>query len=196
MGMSPNNSIAVWDILVRIFHWTLVACFAIAYFLEGEYINLHVLVGSIIVGLLLFRLIWGFIGTPYSRFADFLFTPMQVIEHLLSIVRRNNKRVLGHTPAGSYMIFALLIGLALLTLSGVLMHGLIDNAGPLAGFTANLSYDSEALIREAHEVLANLLLLMVVLHIGGVLAESLLHRESLIISMITGKKRPNSQEEQ
>lgn len=167
--------VLVWDLPVRAFHWALVASFAGAYWLsESERLrNIHVNLGYLVLGLVAFRVIWGFIGTPYARFRSFLFTPREALDYLRSLVRGSDRRFLGHNPAGSFAIWAIL-GLAALT-----------------GATGYATYNEIGgdLVEEVHEVLANAWLWVVGIHVAGVVLSSLLHRENLVAAMITGYKR-------
>jgi cytochrome b len=165
----------VWDLPVRFFHWALVASFAGAYWLsESERLrNVHVNLGYVVLGLVAFRVIWGFIGTPYARFQSFLFSPREVLDYLRTLFSPSARRFLGHNPAGSYAIWAIL-GLAALT--------------GATGYATYNEIGGDAL-EEVHEFLANAWLWVVGIHVSGVLLSSLLHRENLVGAMITGYKR-------
>lgn len=166
--------ILVWDIPTRIFHWVLALSFAGA-FLTAEterYRDLHLSLGYLMLGLIAFRLIWGFLGSRYARFSSFTFRPGEVVAYLKSLLNREPRHYLGHNPAGAVAIF-LLLGLTLLTgLSGILLY---------------FEVGGEA-FEEVHEAAANGMLAVVVIHIAGVFVSSLLHRENLVRSMITGYK--------
>ena len=186
--MNKPREIDVWDPLVRVFHWTLVSAFAIAWLTEDEWMTLHSYAGYVIFALLLFRLIWGVVGPRYARFSDFVKSPAAVMGYLKDLVRFRARRYIGHNPAGGAMIVALLLSLIATTLSGMLAYGAVG-LGPMTGlFLNHSSYGSEWL-EEIHEFFANFTLLLVVLHVGGVILESLLHRENLVRSMLTGIKR-------
>jgi cytochrome b len=177
-GAAPGKNalqIRVWDLPVRAFHWALVASFAGAYWWsDSERLrNVHVNLGYIVLGLVAFRVFWGFVGTPYARFRTFLFTPREALAYVRSLFRGSDRRFLGHNPAGSFAIWAIL-GLAALT--GVTGYATYNEIGgdPL---------------EELHEFLANAWLWVVGIHVSGVLLSSLLHRENLVAAMITGYKR-------
>jgi cytochrome b len=180
------ESVPVWDPLIRIFHWSLVGFFLLAYFTEDELLTVHVYAGYAVAGLIVFRLIWGSIGTRHARFTDFVTGPARLTRYLGQLVTGRAPRYLGHNPAGAAMIIALLASLTLATLTGfVLIAG--EGAGPLAAtIFANLSGEA---FEEAHEFFANLTLFLVVIHVVGVLISSFLHQENLIKSMVTGRKR-------
>jgi cytochrome b len=183
-----NNTVKVWDPLVRIGHWTLVICFFTAYFTEDDLLTAHVWAGYVIAAVVCFRLIWGFVGTRHARFVDFVRTPPVTFRYLADLARKRSQRYLGHNPAGGAMILALLIALAGTVFSGVMVYGLEDGAGPLAGWLVENSAREE-LWEEIHEVLANLTLLLVGVHVAGVLYSTYVHRENLVKAMITGRKR-------
>lgn len=186
--MKEFTKIQVWDPLVRIFHWLLVASVAIAYFLEDERLNLHVLAGSTVFGLIVFRLIWGVIGTGYSRFAEFACSFSKVKEHLSDLVRLQPKQHLGHTPAGSAMIVLLLAGLLVLSLSGSMLYGMENSSLFFSGPISGIDLETMMLIENVHGLTADLLALLVLFHVAGVLAESLLQKQNLVHAMITGYK--------
>ena len=188
--MNATQEVKVWDPLVRIFHWSLVIAFFIAYFTEEDQLRLHVWAGYTVLGLIVFRLVWGFIGPRYAQFTDFIYPPAQIMAYFKALLRREDPRYLGHNPAGGVMILALLVILLLTCLVGLALYGIEEHAGPLAGLMAGASEQTEETLEEAHEFLANLAMLLVVFHVVGVIAESLIHRENLIRAMFTGRKRP------
>jgi len=210
--MTTRNEIKVWDPLVRIFHWSLVAAFTIAYLSEDDWQDTHVLAGYTVAGLVAFRIVWGFIGPQHARFTDFVFSPSRVIGYLKDMVAFRAKRYIGHNPAGGVMVIALLLSLAATTLTGMKLYAVEENAGPFAQIQIeNISPISTAVAdddgdeygegregkgegddevwEELHEFFANFTLLLVFLHIAGVMFSSLEHGENLPRAMVTGKKR-------
>lgn len=186
--MDHQADIKVWDPLVRLFHWTLVGAFAIAWLTEDEWLGLHAYAGYVVGALLLFRLIWGVLGSRYARFSDFVKSPARVVGYLRDLAQFRAERTIGHNPAGGAMIIALLIMLLLTTLTGLLAYG-ATGGGPLAEpLFANMTYGSE-LFEEIHEFFANFTLILVVVHLLGVGFGSYLHKENLVRAMITGNKR-------
>lgn len=187
MKTDTPQEIRVWDPAVRLFHWTLATAFLVAYFTEDEFQWLHNNAGYLIGGLLVFRLLWGFLGPRHARFGDFVRPPAQVVAYLREAVRFRAPRYIGHNPAGGAMILAMLVCLTLTVTSGIALYGTTDFAGPLAGaLTGELAAD---VLKEVHEVAANLTLILVVFHVGGVVFSSLEHGENLVKAMITGRKR-------
>lgn len=168
-----NDRILVWDFPTRVFHWALVANVLFA-FLTGDserWRDLHVTAGYTLIGLLIFRVTWGFIGSRYARFRAFPFSPAAVPAYLMRLLARRDESYVGHNPAGSVMIYLLLAGIAIACASGWLAYTL----------------DSE-LLGEGHEFVANSLLVLAGLHVVGAVLSSLVHRENLVKSMVTGYK--------
>lgn len=202
------NEIKVWDPLVRIFHWSLVTTFAIAWVTGDEESRLHELAGYAVIGLVLVRIVWGFIGTRYARFSDFVHRPSAVLGYAGEMLNENPRRYIGHNPLGGMMILALLVSLLATGMTGLAMQ----QTGEGTGFFASLSSpmpdlltpamadddehkrarkrkkDNHEVWEELHEFFANLTLLLVVLHIAGVIVGSLMHRENLVRAMLTGRK--------
>ncbi|WP_242521629.1 cytochrome b/b6 domain-containing protein [Motiliproteus sp. SC1-56] len=189
--MGPDRWVRVWDPLVRLFHWSLAGFFLIAYLTEDDWLDLHSVAGYAVVGLLLFRVAWGFIGTRHARFTDFVASPGTVGRYLGSLLRGQPAHYEGHNPAGGLMILLMLVVLALTCFTGVVTLA-SEGLGPLSGtFLAGLS---EELFEELHEGLANLMLGLVVVHVAGVLVSSLAHHENLVRAMITGRKRARQEQ--
>jgi cytochrome b len=193
-NMNASNKIKVWDPLVRVFHWTLASAFFIAYITEEDYIVLHTWAGYIVAGLVLFRILWGMVGTRYARFSSFVFSPGKVSKYLKETLQLRAKRYLGHNPAGGAMIILLLVSLLLTAISGMAVYAAEDNAGPLAVWLGTVGHSWEEGFEEVHEFFANFTMLLVLFHVAGVIVESLLHKENLVLSMFNGYKRAESTE--
>ncbi len=186
--MIKPTQIKVWDPVVRFFHWSLVSAFLIAYVTEEDLLTVHTWAGYLIAGLLVIRIIWGFIGTHYARFSDFIYSPSTIIQFLKNTLALRAKRYLGHNPAGGAMVILLIISLLLTTTSGILLLGAEEQAGLVAHwFTRAGGFWGKAL-EELHEFFANFTLLLVFLHIAGVIVESLIHKENLVSAMLNGFK--------
>jgi cytochrome b len=181
------REIKVWDIAVRLFHWSLAAMFVLAYVSGEEWEKVHVIAGYMIGVFIVFRVLWGFIGTRHARFSDFVRSPATVREYLGQMLRFRAPRYVGHNPAGGAMVIALLTALAITVITGIALHGAQDFAGPLAGvLRGELASD---LLEGSHELAANLSVFLILLHVAGVLFSSLEHGENLIRAMITGRKK-------
>ena len=137
--MSNTSTVQVWDLLIRIFHWSLLICFIIAYLTSEEENIWHIYSGYAVLGLIVFRLIWGLIGTRYARFNNFIYPPAAVFTYLKELLNRTPRHYAGHNPAGGWMIIALLISLFLVTISGLQLYAIEEGLGPLAGNTGSLT---------------------------------------------------------
>ena len=166
--------ILVWDLPTRVFHWLLAASFLGAFLTSDSerYRDIHVVLGYTMLGLIVFRLLWGVIGTRYARFSSFPIAPRRVLEYLKSLFTRSPQHHLGHNPAGSLAIYAIL-GLALL--AGATGYAALNEVG--GGWP-----------EELHEGASNAMLGLIVVHIGAVIVSSLIHSENLVASMLNGYK--------
>ena len=180
-----KKSVRVWDPLVRIFHWTLVLSFAVAWVSADEFDTLHFWAGYTIAALVAFRVVWGVIGTRHARFTDFIYRFSTIKSYLIDLAALRPKHYLGHNPAGGLMVVILLLSLGLLTFTGMASVA-IDGIGPLAGTWVESI--SGHWMEDVHEAVANLVLAFVLFHIAGVLVSSLVHGENLVRAMINGKK--------
>ena len=214
--MDEKGTVRVWDVIVRLGHWVLVVAFFVAYFTEDDFLTQHVLAGYVVGAVVCIRLLWGFVGTKHARFSDFVRSPTATLSYVGDLFARRAKRYIGHNPAGGAMVVALLISLSVTTFSGLVIYAIEENAGPLSGWVVEypnpdaISFSAiayadddehedeeheedalEEFWEEVHEIFANLTLLLVGLHIAGVIFSSYYHKENLIRSMITGRKRMN-----
>lgn len=175
MTSPSHHPVRVWDLPVRVFHWLLAFSFAGAYITaESDGWRLvHVTLGYTVAGLVVFRLVWGLVGTRHARFAGFVRGPRAVARYIGSLLRGQPEHHVGHNPAGALAIVGLL-GLALLVAA--------------SGWA---TYDELAgeWLEEVHELLANLMLGLVIVHVAGVLVSSRMHEENLVRGMFTGFKR-------
>ncbi len=210
MRNDDSAQVYVWDLLVRVLHWSLVVAFTIAFVTEDDTLTLHVWAGYAVGALVVVRVVWGFVGPTHARFGDFVYQPRKALDYLKALATFRAKRYLGHSPAGGAMVVVLLIALALTVSSGILLHGARNHAGPLAEWfpppVAAAPEPSTAgaprrprrsptarALDQVHDVLANLTLALVLVHLGGVALASLVHRENLPKSMLTGTKRGSVQ---
>ncbi len=195
-----GSTVPVWDPLVRVFHWGLVAAVAAAWLTADETQPAHEIAGYAVAALIGVRLVWGFAGSRFARFAQFLRGPKATVAYLGDILRGRERRHLGHNPAGAAMIVALLLCLSGTAFTGWLIAGpdrvalLPDLPGIVAPAWADDDREGrgegrDEALEEVHEVLANLTLLLIALHVGGVVLASVRHRETLVRAMVTGRKR-------
>jgi cytochrome b len=204
----------VWDPIVRLFHWSLVLAFIVAYATGEEESAIHTNAGYIILVLLLTRIIWGFIGSQHARFSDFVSSPSSAIGYIKGLFSRQHpKRYLGHNPAGGWMIFALIFSLGMTIFTGLKLEategrGLLAESGDTivmqsyrnietddyeneherSEYYEHENEEGEELWEEIHEFFANFTLFLVMLHVGGVLFSSIREHQNLIKSMVTGYK--------
>jgi len=178
----------IWDLPTRLFHWTLAGSFALAW-LSAEsdsWRALHVFCGYLMLGLLAFRLLWGFAGSHYARFATFCFGPRAGLAYFKQVLSGQASRHVGHNPAGSLAIYLLLLLTLLAGVTGVLTLGAEEQHGLATGW---LALSQAKLLKSLHEAVTTAMLLLVLGHIAGVLVESWLHRENLARAMLTGIKQ-------
>jgi cytochrome b len=170
-----TETVRVWDLPTRLFHWSLATSFAVAFITsESEKLrDIHVLAGYSLAGLIAFRILWGFVGGSHSRFADFLPTPAKVIGYLKSLLAGTPQHYVGHNPAGAVAIFLLLA------------------CGIAAAASGWMTYEEIGghFMEEVHEAAANGMMAVVAIHIAGVIVSSWLHDENLVKAMITGWKK-------
>ena len=186
--LNHPNLVKVWDPFVRVFHWTLVLSFMIAFIVEEDYLAIHTFAGYTVLILILLRIVWGLIGPQHARFSDFIYSTETIKQFLKDTLSFKAKRYLGHNPAGGAMILLMIISLLLTTLTGIAVYGAEEQAGPMASwFSQSHEFWGEA-FEETHEFFANFTLLLVFIHVAGVLIESMIHKENLVKSMITGTK--------
>jgi cytochrome b len=174
-GVTPPATVKVWDLFVRVFHWSLVSLFVVAYATGDEIEQVHVATGYAIAGLLVLRVAWGFVGPRYARFSNFVRPPREVLSYLRAMILMRAPRHLGHNPAGGAMIVALIACLAATCITGLMM-------------TTDAFWGAEW-VEDAHEALANLSVGLAALHVLGALIASFAHGENLVKAMITGRKR-------
>jgi cytochrome b len=180
--LNPDRSagtpqIYVWDPFVRVFHWSLVAGFTIAYFTEGDLLNLHVWSGYVVGLLIVARVLWGFIGPSHARFSDFIYDPATTFRYV---------RDLGHSPGGGAMVVLLLLFVAATVVTGLVVYGGDQQAGPLAGM---FSKETGEAMEGVHDLIANITLALVLVHVSAAILASFVHRENLPRAMVTGYKR-------
>lgn len=213
-GSETAARVRVWDLFVRVSHWTVAVAFFVAYLTEDDLLTVHVWAGYTIGVLVVMRILWGFVGPKHARFSDFVRGPVKVWKYLIDLITFRAKRYLGHSPAGGAMVLLLFAGLIATVWTGLELHAVENNAGPLAVVSVEdrtavkvapipLVLVSEGehedvegedgkkheFWEELHEFLANLTLFLVILHVGGVVLASLVHRENLAQSMVSGYKR-------
>ena len=167
--------IKVWDLVVRVFHWSLVGLFATAWYSGGIWDNPHLVAGYFVFALVAARIVWGFVGSRYARFSDFVYEPRVVLRYMADMVRMRAPRYLGHNPVGGLMVITLLATLMVICITGVMM-------------TTDAFWGVEW-VDNLHATASTFALFLVGLHVAGVVFSSIEHKENLVRAMITGLKR-------
>jgi len=180
--------VRVWDVPVRLFHWLLLALLGFSWWSGeqgNEWMEYHGWSGYAILTLVLFRIVWGFVGSDSARFAHFVRGPSASYAYFRSVLQRRPKAFLGHNPLGGWMILSLLLVLLVQAVTGLL--GNDDNAyeGPLSHW---LRHSTSSLITTLHAYNFDLLLGLIGLHVAAVLTHQLLRRDDMIKAMFTGVK--------
>lgn len=173
---TSGQEVRVWDPVVRVFHWTVVAGCLLNLFVFEDGKAIHRNIGYAVAGVLAIRIVWGFIGTRHARFVDFVPGPAGLMRYLKALLRADEPRYVGHNPAGAVVMLGLMALLAGVSVTGWML-------------TLDANFGSESL-EEVHEVLANAILIVAGFHAAAALFASWRHRENLVWSMVTGRKRP------
>lgn len=172
--MQSSKKVVVWDRFVRVFHWSLVTSFFVAYFSTESIDWVHKGFGYAALALIAGRIFWGFAGKGHARFSDFVPTPGKLFRYVAAVLRGREPRYLGHNPAGAMMILFLLCMVTGIGVTGWMMT--------LDAFWGN------GTVEDTHVLLVDLTVAAVVLHVSAAIYESLRHRENLVLSMVTGTK--------
>lgn len=169
--------IKVWDSLTRLFHWLLAAAFfaafGIAQFVEDEnpFFSVHMVLGLVIGFMVILRIVWGCVGSKYARFSSFLFRPRDLFVYIKGVFAGGEKRYVGHNPGASYTILTMLVLLGGLAATGVLMQ------------------NDDEVLEALHAFFAYAMIATVFVHLSGVIAHTMRHRENIIFSMVSGTKK-------
>lgn len=194
---------ALWDVVVRASHWVIAVVVIGNALITRPGGVAHVWLGWIGMAFLILRLLWGFIGTPEARFSAFPLRPRAAVTHLVELASGRPSSYASHNPAGAMMVYALWASLAVVIVTGLM---LTDFATPLqvaarqaavssgdwsvlAGHGAALSRQTARTIKGVHELMANLMLILAVIHVAGVALESRMMRRNLVPAMIAGQRR-------
>ena len=182
------KQILVWDTPTRLFHWLLVICFAGAWVSSSSdrWLSIHIFLGYLMLGLIAFRLVWGLVGGRYARFTSFVVSPRAAWHYLRDLLAGRDRQYLGHNPAASLAIIAMLVLGVALALTGMFTQGGEERQGAVPGL---LSIGAGGWMKEAHESIAILMLLTVGGHLTGIVVGSWLHKENLALTMLTGMKQ-------
>lgn len=186
--ITENKQIKIWDLPVRIFHWLLVLTIIAAYATNSlgvSYFKYHVWCGYMVIVLVCFRVLWGFVGTYHARFTSFIRNPVTAFKYAMSYFKRNSSHYAGHNPLGAVMVVILLVGLLVQAISGLFANDEIFNLGPLYGYVSN---ELSLRLTSLHRQLFYWILGAIALHVLAVLVHVFFKRENIIKAMLTGKK--------
>ena len=183
----PNLLMRVWDAPTRLFHWLLVLLVVFSYIsAQEDWIELHFLSGYTILTLLLFRLVWGFVGSDTSRFGNFLRNPLEGLKHLAHFTRREPDTEVGHNAAGGWMVIAMLLVLGAQVTTGLFSR---QDDGLDAPLAHHLSKSVSNQLTGLHGTIFNIILALVGLHVVAIVAYAVVKRHDLVRPMVTGRKR-------
>lgn len=187
--MQEPAPITVWDLPTRIFHWALVALILLQY-LSGEFgllsMDWHFRLGYATLALILFRVLWGFFGSSTSRFSHFVRGPAEVWRYTVALMQGRVRGAVGHNPLGGWSVLLMIASVALQTVTGLFSTDDLDTTGPLA---ARVSERAVKWMTRIHHWNRYALLLLIVLHLGAVLAHWVWRRDNLVAPMVHGRKR-------
>ncbi|WP_439395649.1 cytochrome b/b6 domain-containing protein [Bradyrhizobium sp. PMVTL-01] len=172
---TASRTVVVWDLPLRLWHWAFAASILAAWFTPTVYDRLHRIVGYTALGLLAFRLVWGFWGSRYSRFRMVGVRLRAAPRYLWNLRRGIIGRYIGLNPAGTLMLVALLLAVAVSAITGAM--------------SVTVTFFGLWWVEDTHRYSSDAVIVLVVLHVLGVLLMALLQRENLIRAMITGRKR-------
>lgn len=182
-----QQKLLIWDLPLRLFHWAF-ACTILALWYtaeqEGEFIELHMQLGYFALGLVIFRIIWGLVGTKHAKFSSFIPTPKSLYHYLL-IQSSPAKPIAGHNPLGALMILLMLFLVLIQAISGLFIDDDIFSSGPYYG---TISKEAENLMRFLHHNIFDLILASIVLHLSAIAYYWRVKKLNLVSAMITGKK--------
>jgi cytochrome b len=182
------QTIRVWDLPTRLFHWLLAAAvvgLVITANIGGNWMNWHLRLGYAVLALLMFRLVWGFVGGHWSRFGSFLYAPSSVSAYLRGRARPEHR--VGHTPLGALSVFALLLVLLAQVTTGLMSDDEIAFFGPLVRF---VSGDTVAAATSYHKNIGKFIVIaLVVLHVAAILFYKWVKKDGLVRPMVLGDKQ-------
>lgn len=181
-----NLPMPIWDLPVRLFHWILVALLGYMWWSgKNGWLESHKIAGYAILSLLVFRVVWGFVGSDTARFLFFLRSPFEALRHLARITKREPDHELGHNAAGGWMVLGLLGLLFAQVLTGLAANDDVSIEGPLARWVGKATSDW---LTSWHHFMFKVIQVAVVLHVLAIIIYAVLKRHDLVRPMITGKK--------
>lgn len=188
LSTTSRRAVTVWDLPTRLFHWALVLLVAFSWWSGeqgGDWLKWHFWSGYSILTLLIFRIVWGFVGSATARFSQFVRGPGAGIAHLRELAGKHEPRDIGHNAVGGWMVVALIVALLAQAVTGLFADDDILTMGPLAEL---VSSDVRSKLTTVHGILINVILLMVAAHVLAVLGYWIFRSQNLIKPMFTGRK--------
>jgi cytochrome b len=185
-AMDREPQVRVWDIPIRLFHWSVVVLLCLSWFSADQgYMRVHLVSGLALLTLLFFRIAWGLVGSTTARFSNFLHPPRRVVGYLKGLAGGDKIFHAGHNPAGGWMVLGLIAVLLAQVATGLFANDGVRFHGPLALL---VSEDASTRLTDIHGLIFNLILLLVWCHIVAVGFYLLVRGDNLIWPMVTGKK--------
>lgn len=191
----PSKTIKVWDLPVRIFHWSLVVLFVTAYVtnsLGGDYFIYHLWSGYALIILVSFRIVWGLVGTYHARFSHFVKNPVATTKYALSVFKKKDTHYLGHNPLGAVMVVFLLVAILVQAITGLFTNDEIFNVGPLYAY---INDELSLQLTSLHRQLFYWILGAIALHIIAVIVHVVFKRDNIVRAMFSGNKNLPTQED-
>ncbi|CAH1044669.1 cytochrome b/b6 domain-containing protein [Halomonas sp. TD01] len=193
---NDRKQLAVWDVFIRLFHWCLLAAVIISFYTTKTNgapflfpIEVHAQAGYIIIGLLVFRVLWGVSGSAYARFSTFIYGPKDTAIYAKALLKRRAPHYASHNPLGGWMVVLLLLSLSFQAASGLFLSDDIFFQGPLYGL---LGRDVSSGLASLHALNSDVLLILIGMHLVGIIVHAL-QGEHLVPAMVTGIKRFTSE---
>jgi cytochrome b len=183
-----SKSVLVWDLPVRLFHWLLVSLMIVAWIAAeegGGWMVWHLWCGYGVLTLILFRILWGFFGSHYARFSDFIYSPRQVIHYATHLFRPFNLHYIGHNPIGGWSVVFLLTFSLIQAVTGLFADDDIVTQGPLANW---VSGEISRWLTSIHKLNFDILLILIGLHLSAIAFYWIVKKQNLVLPMLTGRK--------
>ncbi len=182
------KTIFVWDIPVRLFHWSLATSIAMLFItaqIGGNAMEWHKKIGYFVIGLILFRVVWGFVGSYHARFKNFVRTPTTVVAYAKNLFKKDSAHYVGHNPMGGLSVVALIASVGFQTATGLFSNDDIMLEGPYVSMVSKAFSDQ---MTRLHQLNSNVILVLIGLHLSAIVFYAVFKKEQLIEAMLTGKK--------
>lgn len=186
--MTNKQSYLIWDLPIRIFHWAITILIGFSWYCVeiAEDMDKHFISGYCVLTLLIFRILWGFLGTHYVKFRNFFYKPAEIKNYIKSFFSRDASHYPGHNPLGSLSVIMLLTLLCVQAVTGLFSNDEDYYFGPLSDYVPTKVSDT---LSEVHHINFDILTVFIVMHICAVLFYLLFKKENLVTAMISGKKK-------